>query len=151
MSNCFSADELLKLKQLLDDGVLTQEEFDVQKKRLIGPPAQMQRPVGPIRVCAHCYLQYSASENQCPRCRTLANYIPPSQNIPLRGKVNKIAYGLTGIFVGGLGVHKFLAGKVGMGILYILFCWTLIPSLIGLIEGIIALTTPEDGQGNIYV
>jgi hypothetical protein len=30
------ADELLKLKQLLDAGVLTKEEFDAQKSKLIG-------------------------------------------------------------------------------------------------------------------
>ncbi len=29
------ADELLKLKQLVDDGVITQEEFDAQKKKLL--------------------------------------------------------------------------------------------------------------------
>ncbi|MDE6672170.1 MAG: SHOCT domain-containing protein [Ruminococcus sp.] len=31
-----TADELLKLKQLLDAGVLTQEEFDKMKKQLLG-------------------------------------------------------------------------------------------------------------------
>ncbi|MCM1505729.1 MAG: SHOCT domain-containing protein [Ruminococcus flavefaciens] len=31
-----SADEILKLKQLLDAGVLTQEEFDAKKKQLLG-------------------------------------------------------------------------------------------------------------------
>jgi len=30
------ADEILKLKQLLDSGAITQEEFDSQKKRLLG-------------------------------------------------------------------------------------------------------------------
>lgn len=35
-NNNFSlADELLKLKQLLDIGVLTQEEFDEQKNKLL--------------------------------------------------------------------------------------------------------------------
>lgn len=29
-------DELKKLKQLKDEGILTDEEFDVQKKKLIG-------------------------------------------------------------------------------------------------------------------
>lgn len=29
------ADEILKLKSLLDEGILTQEEFDAQKKRLL--------------------------------------------------------------------------------------------------------------------
>ena len=31
--------------------------------------------------------------------------------------VNKIAYGLLAIFFGGIGVHKFYAGKIGLGIL----------------------------------
>ena len=31
----FVADELLKLKQLLDMGVLSQEEFDAQKNKLL--------------------------------------------------------------------------------------------------------------------
>ena len=30
------ADELLKYKQLLDSGVITQEEFDAKKKQLLG-------------------------------------------------------------------------------------------------------------------
>ena len=31
-----SADEILKLKQLLDMGAITQEEFDEQKKKILG-------------------------------------------------------------------------------------------------------------------
>lgn len=31
-----SADELIKFKQLLDEGVITQEEFELKKKQLIG-------------------------------------------------------------------------------------------------------------------
>lgn len=65
--------------------------------------------------------------------------------------VNKLAYALFAIFLGDLGIHKFYAGKIGMGILYLLFCWTLIPGLIGFIEGIIALTKQEDSDGNIVV
>lgn len=34
-SSCSIADEILKLKQLLDAGLLTQEEFDVQKKHIL--------------------------------------------------------------------------------------------------------------------
>lgn len=36
VSNVSSADELLKFKQLLDAGVITQEEFDAKKKQLLG-------------------------------------------------------------------------------------------------------------------
>lgn len=33
-------------------------------------------------------------------------------------------------FLGGLGVHKFYLGQSFAGILYLLFCWTLIPGII---------------------
>ena len=65
--------------------------------------------------------------------------------------VNQVAYGLLAILLGDFGVHKFYAGKVGMGILYLLFCWTFIPGLIGLIEGIIGFTKRADANGNIIV
>ena len=65
--------------------------------------------------------------------------------------VNQVAYGILAILLGGFGVHKFYAGKVGMGILYLLFCWTCIPAVIGLIEGIIAFTKQADPQGNIVI
>ena len=35
-SNANSADELMKYKQLLDSGIITQEEFDAKKKQLLG-------------------------------------------------------------------------------------------------------------------
>jgi TM2 domain-containing membrane protein YozV len=52
---------------------------------------------------------------------------------------NKLAAALLAIFLGGLGIHKFYLGKVGAGILYILFCWTGIPEIVGVIEGILML------------
>ncbi|WP_294403584.1 NINE protein [uncultured Clostridium sp.] len=52
---------------------------------------------------------------------------------------SKVAAGLLGIFLGGLGIHKFYLGKIGLGIVYLIFCWTYIPSIIGFIEGIIYL------------
>lgn len=37
-------------------------------------------------------------------------------------------------FSGGLGIHKFYLGKNVEGILYLVFCWTLIPSIIAFFE-----------------
>ncbi|MCW2949628.1 MAG: hypothetical protein JWN41_641 [Thermoleophilia bacterium] len=65
--------------------------------------------------------------------------------------VSKTTYGLFAILLGGIGVHHFYAGKVGLGILYLLFCWTGIPMLVGIIEGIVALTKHADVHGNIVV
>ena len=57
---------------------------------------------------------------------------------------SKVAAGILAIFFGGLGVHKFYLGKVGMGILYLCFCWTYIPALVGFIEGIIYLCSNDE-------
>lgn len=48
----------------------------------------------------------------------------------------KVIVSALAIFFGGFGAHKFYMGKTGWGILYLLFCWTGIPSLVGLIEGV---------------
>ena len=57
---------------------------------------------------------------------------------------SKVAAGILGIFLGGIGVHKFYLGKTGMGILYLCFCWTAIPAFIGFIEGIMYLCSNDE-------
>ena len=57
---------------------------------------------------------------------------------------NKVAAGILGIVLGGIGAHKFYLGKIGTGILYICFCWTGIPAAIGFIEGIIYLCSNDE-------
>lgn len=57
---------------------------------------------------------------------------------------SKVAAGILAIFLGGIGVHKFYMGKIGMGILYLLFCWTGIPACVGFIEGIIYLCSSDE-------
>ena len=65
--------------------------------------------------------------------------------------VNKIVYCLLAFFLGGLGVHKFYAGKIGTGILYFLFCWTFVPGFIAFIDFIIGVCKKADANGNILV
>lgn len=60
------------------------------------------------------------------------------------GEKDKTTAGILALLVGGFGVHKFYLGKIGQGILYLLFFWTFIPAIIGFIEGIIYLTMDED-------
>ena len=65
--------------------------------------------------------------------------------------VNKVVYCLLALFLGGLGVHKFYSGKIGMGILYLVFCWTYIPAFVAFIEFIMALCKKADNNGMIIV
>lgn len=68
-------------------------------------------------------------------------YTPTLKKVPVKSKVTA---GILGILLGGIGIHKFYLGKAVQGILYLLFCWTYIPALIGFIEGIIYLTKSDD-------
>lgn len=65
--------------------------------------------------------------------------------------VNKWVYVLLAFFLGGIGGHKFYAGKVGTGVVYLIFCWTLIPGIIAFVEMIMAIAKPEIQPGMIAV
>lgn len=71
----------------------------------------------------------------------MENNVQINEQWPVRSKT---AAGLLGIFLGGLGIHKFYLHKIGMGILYLVFCLTGIPAIVGLIEGIIYLCTDDE-------
>ncbi|HEY1717854.1 MAG TPA: NINE protein [Verrucomicrobiae bacterium] len=70
---------------------------------------------------------------------------------------NKIPAGICGILLGSLGVHKFILGYTGAGLIMLLVsvlsCFILAPimHLIGLIEGIIYLTKSDEEFVRIYV
>lgn len=70
---------------------------------------------------------------------------------------NKVAAGVCGILLGGLGIHKFILGYTGAGIIMLLV--TLLTCglayglvhVIGLIEGIIYLTKTDEDFVRLYV
>jgi TM2 domain-containing membrane protein YozV len=70
---------------------------------------------------------------------------------------NKVAAGVCGILLGGLGIHKFILGYTGAGLIMLLVslvtCLALAPiiHLIGLIEGIIYLCKSDDDFVRTYV
>ena len=65
--------------------------------------------------------------------------------------VNKMVYCLLALFIGGIGAHKFYSGRIGTGVVYLLFMWTLVPAFIAFIEFIIAVCQKADSNGNILV
>lgn len=57
---------------------------------------------------------------------------------------NKNEAGILAILFGGLGGHKFYLGQYGRGLICVAFCWSFIPSLLGVIEGVHFLTETRE-------
>ena len=105
--------------------------------------------------CSHCGNAVSPMAVACPQCghpvvsqqttgQPLANPYAPAKS--------RVTAGILGILLGGLGVHKFYLGKVGPGVvhllIFVIFFWTLIPTIVGLVEGIIYLTQSDQDFAN---
>ena len=98
--------------------------------------------------CSSCGNKAAKEAPYCPSCgqplKAQNNFVNDgysSNGIPLKSRVTA---GILALFLGGIGVHKFYCGHIGLGVVYLLFFWTFIPSIIALIEGIIYLTSPND-------
>jgi TM2 domain-containing membrane protein YozV/type II secretory pathway pseudopilin PulG len=92
------------------------------------------RAKGPLeKFCSACGEVINKQADPCPKCGA-------RQRQPL----SKTALVLITFFLGSVGAHKFYVGKTGLGVLYLLFCWTGIPGIIAFIEFIIYLVTDEE-------
>jgi len=110
--------------------------------------AQVQTPqYAPIQAPQYQAPQYQAPQYQAPQYQTPQTYNPA---VNTSGK-SKTTAGILAILLGGIGVHKFYLGQTGKGILYLLFFWTYIPAVLGLIEGIIYLTSSDEKFYSKYV
>ena len=64
-------------------------------------------------------------------------------------KSKKIA-ALLAFFIGGLGGHKFYLGQTAKGIVYLVFCWTYIPAIVGVVEAIQFLAMSQEAFDKKY-
>lgn len=54
------------------------------------------------------------------------------------------------LFLGGIGVHKFYLGRIGAGVLFLIFSWTFIPTLLGLIDFFVLALMDQDEFNRKY-
>lgn len=118
--------------------------------------------------CPNCSAENTGLENYCRNCGSMlpASYDnqqmqPPqrsAQQVP--GGDKRVAAGICGILLGGLGIHKFIMGYTNEGIIMLvvqIVGWFLcgIPSIvisvIGLIEGIMYLTKTDEEFAQTYI
>lgn len=101
-----------------------------------GPDEQYCSSCGEIikkeaEICPHCGVRQKPAVSNSSKDRTTA--------------------GILALLLGGLGVHKFYLGETGLGILYLCFSWTLIPAIVGFIEGLLYLTKTDEEFQRQYV
>ena len=88
------------------------------------------------KYCSGCGSAIHQSARACPRCG--------AAQMGAGGEKSRIAAALLAFFLGGFGVHKFYLGRVGQGILYLIFCWTFVPALLAFIEFIVYLCMSDE-------
>ena len=107
--------------------------------------------LGPMR--KHCYACANILDVRaefCTRCGVrqppppgAMMFMPPGPPpIPYTSR-SKSTAALLAFFLGGLGVHKFYLGQGGLGVLYLLFCWTFIPAFVAFIEALVLFGMSE--------
>lgn len=66
-------------------------------------------------------------------------------NMPKTSKEkNKVLSGCLALFLGGYGIHKFYLKRNVLGALYLLFFWTCVPSILGIIDALILFFMSKD-------
>lgn len=89
--------------------------------------------------CKACQSRMSKEAPYCPTCahpNPLTAYDGPVKS--------RIVAALLAIFFGGFGIHRFYMNEPKIALVYILFVWTFIPVIIGVIEGLIYIFQTDD-------
>jgi len=89
--------------------------------------------------CRGCGVPIHESAPTCPKCGAV------QQTAAVAGSGrDRTTAGLLAILLGSFGAHRFYLGHIGLGFLYLIFFWTWIPGIVGLIEGIIYFTLSDN-------
>lgn len=93
--------------------------------------------------CRGCGTQIHETAISCPQC----GY----QQAAAMGNVkSQTVATVLAAFVGGLGIHRFYLSRPISGVLYLLLCWTGIPSFLSFIEMFIYAFTSQQSWANKY-
>jgi TM2 domain-containing membrane protein YozV len=94
--------------------------------------------------CRECGSSINRLAVLCPKCGVpVSDTAVVGASLSGGSRKNKFIAAILAFFLGGFGVHHFYLGNPAIGVLYLLFCWTLIPAIIAFIEFIVFLVMPE--------
>lgn len=102
------------------------------------------------KFCSDCGSTIKLRAEICPKCGVRQIASPNSLSATAPNGKSKIAAALLAFFLGGIGVHKFYLGQIGLGFLYLIFFWTFIPAIVAFVEFIIYLTMSDEAFNQKY-
>lgn len=123
--------------------------------------------------CPNCHTQNPGINTRCVNCGTaMPVAAAPMQQMPNMGAKpagadKKVAAGICGIVLGGLGIHKFILGYQQEGIIMlsvylgglilgfftcgITFLLSMAVHIVGIVEGVMYLTKSDEEFVNTYI
>lgn len=101
-------------------------------------PLAVGLPFGQSMFCYGCGTQIHQAAFACPACGAVQQGGPARMAHKDRTVAIVLAF-----LLGGIGVHRFYLGNIWLGLLYLVFCWTLIPAVIATVEGVIFISTSD--------
>ncbi len=87
--------------------------------------------------CRTCGAEILDEAEICPKCGV-------RQKLSAVADKSRMTAGILALLLGGFGIHKFYMGKNLLGVLYLIFFWTVIPAIIGFIEGLMYLFESDE-------
>lgn len=101
-------------------------------------------PSADEQYCSSCGNVIKSEAEICPECGV-------RQQTQANSGKDRTTTAILALLLGGLGAHHFYLGNTVRGVLYLIFVWTFIPAIVGLIEGIIYLTKSDEEFHQKYV
>lgn len=89
----------------------------------------------PLIDCAECGRKISDQAAACPGCGIPVS-VPKSPTVLVSADKSRSLAILLAMLGGCIGLHKFYLNRPGPGVIYLLFCWTFIPMILGFFEGL---------------
>ena len=97
--------------------------------------------------CPTCGHTVYLTADICPDCGAYQN---PLRSAPSGVSGRRLKVIFLAFFLGSLGLHKFYLGRTAQGLLYLVFCWTLIPAIAGIFESINYLSLSDEAFESKY-
>lgn len=125
------------------------------RQAVVGAAAGWTQPTVPVaapttKYCHACRAEIDYRAEICPKCGVRQAVLGASSggltsgDATTRTGKSKLIASLLAIFLGGFGIHKFYLGDTTQGVIYLIFFWTVIPAIVGFVEGLIWLTQKNE-------